>query len=388
MLRFKIFNDISVSIQPLFWFLAIAIAWLSASTIPEGILWVMVIPLSVLVHECGHALTAKAFGQDAQIELQALGGVTMRTGPKLKPWKTFMIVLNGPLAGFLLAGLSWWVWTIASGRTISSLSTYAFAITFYINVFWTIVNLLPVLPLDGGKLVAVFLEAIFGARGVKISILVSLVFSLLIALGFFILHSILTGSIFLMIAFENYRSWKDAPAGDVEYDQSQNDAWQLVLKEAALEFESGHGELALQKIEQVRRESKTGPIYNLATILASRIFINENKSGIAFSYLKPIEFQLKIDGLYLLHLAAYKEKHWHDVTSLGDRIYQDCPTGEIALMNAAAYSMLGDVRRSIGWLQSVRHVEFPGLDEVLKRKEFDYIRSDPLFKDFVSELNK
>src|SRR3546814_18959362 len=66
--------------------------WLSSGTVGGTLVWTVIVFLSVLIHEYGHALTAVAFGQRARIELVALGGVTQRSGTKLNLWKEFIIV--------------------------------------------------------------------------------------------------------------------------------------------------------------------------------------------------------------------------------------------------------------------------------------------------------
>src|ERR1700727_855793 len=111
MLKFP--GKIPVLVHPLFWVLAFLIGWLNTSSILLTLVWVGIIVISVLIHELGHALTAVAFGQQAQIELMGFGGLTHRRGgKKLKLWQEFLIVLNGPLAGFALAGASWWVYSV------------------------------------------------------------------------------------------------------------------------------------------------------------------------------------------------------------------------------------------------------------------------------------
>src|SRR5262249_30239367 len=99
-------GKIPIRIHPLFWLLAILIGWISSNTPIGTALWVLVILISVIVHEYGHALTAIAFGQRARIDLIVTGGLTQRSGPVLKLWKEFFVILNGPLAGLALYAIS------------------------------------------------------------------------------------------------------------------------------------------------------------------------------------------------------------------------------------------------------------------------------------------
>ena len=68
------FSKIPIKIYPFFWILAIGIGWLNSMTLMGTAIWTVVIIISVVVHEYGHALTAMAFGQTAVIQLVGLGG--------------------------------------------------------------------------------------------------------------------------------------------------------------------------------------------------------------------------------------------------------------------------------------------------------------------------
>ena len=128
-------------------------------------IWTLVIVVSVLVHEFGHALTAIAFGQKAHIDLVAFGGLTHRHGPHLKLSQEFLIVLNGPLAGFALAIACYFLAGMIGER--SPVLYAIFEIGYIANIFWTVLNLLPIQPLDGGHLLRIVFEGMFGLRGVK-----------------------------------------------------------------------------------------------------------------------------------------------------------------------------------------------------------------------------
>ena len=176
---------IPINIHPFFWVVAGLIGWFNSGTVGGTLVWMALILLSVLVHEFGHALTAFAWGQPATIELIGFGGVTQRTGGRLKLWKEFVIIFNGPLAGFIFCLISLMLSNfVHSAYPYSPLGGWLF-ITFYVNLFWTILNLLPVQPLDGGKLLSLILESLFGLKGVKAALFVSFLFSAAASLFFF-----------------------------------------------------------------------------------------------------------------------------------------------------------------------------------------------------------
>ena len=74
---------IPVRVSPLFFLTAALIGFLWSNTLMGTLIWMMIIFVSVLVHEYGHALTAKAFGQSPRIELVAFGGLTIPQGKRL-----------------------------------------------------------------------------------------------------------------------------------------------------------------------------------------------------------------------------------------------------------------------------------------------------------------
>ncbi|WP_117237318.1 site-2 protease family protein [Thermus sediminis] len=102
--------------------------------------------LSVLLHELGHALTARHFGIKTQrITLWLLGGVAQMERIPKEPKKEFLIAIAGPLVSFALAILFWLLRQEAGA--LGFLTHYLALVNFILGVF----NLLPALPLDGGR---------------------------------------------------------------------------------------------------------------------------------------------------------------------------------------------------------------------------------------------
>ena len=154
-LRFRILG-FPVRVHPLFW---IVMALLGDFAIndpvlgPAGILvWVACGFVSILVHELGHALASRAYGSPSQIILVAFGGVAISPYPVQAGWQRLSVALAGPMAGFALLGL-----VVASevafdwAQIHPALKRAADYLT-YINLFWNLFNLLPIWPLDGGKI--------------------------------------------------------------------------------------------------------------------------------------------------------------------------------------------------------------------------------------------
>jgi len=370
-------GKIPITIHPLFWLIVIFISWINAFNLTQIVIWTIVIVVSVVIHEFGHALTAVAFGQTAKIDLVAFGGVTQRYGgKKLKLWQEFVIVLNGPLAGLVLALCAWWIQRSLIISHPEAQLTYAVVITFYVNIFWTFMNLLPVQPLDGGKLLSIALEAIFGLRGKKIALFISLIFSSVVGIFMFSIHAFLAGSFFLLFAFESYRAWK---ASLSVTEQDQNFILQHQLKEAENDIARGHKDEALRKFQRLRDIAKQGLIYKTATEHAAHLFAEMGELKEAHDLLLSLGNKLSPEGIRLLHQLAYRNGNWQEAITLGKSAYHHYPDYHIAIINASSHALLGQVQPAVGWLHCAIKEGLPNLQEILAQKEFDPIRNDPMF---------
>ena len=149
MLRFNI-GSIPVGVQPVFWLLALLLGF-GAYTGVDLAIWMAVVFGSVLIHELGHALTAKGFGMQPNVVLHGFGGMTtFMPLPELHPWKRILITLNGPFAGFLLAGGSWLLLHQAEVAEPGTALRLGLGVTIWVNSVWGVLNLVPIRGLDGG----------------------------------------------------------------------------------------------------------------------------------------------------------------------------------------------------------------------------------------------
>jgi membrane-associated protease RseP (regulator of RpoE activity) len=116
--------------------------------------WVVVVVVSILVHEFGHALTGRAFGLSPQIQLYGMGGLTSWVEAKeLSPKKDILVSLAGPLAGFLFGGVVLLAGVLFPGIQEPRFNYIVFTDLLWVNFGWGIFNLLPIFPLDGGHVV-------------------------------------------------------------------------------------------------------------------------------------------------------------------------------------------------------------------------------------------
>jgi len=113
-------------------------------------LWVIVGFVSILVHELGHALAARKFGYHSTIVLHGFGGVTIIPHARFSRGQSIWVSFSGPLAGFLLAGATFALALVIKTEYQAVRTLIGFSL--FINIVWTLMNLLPVLPLDGGQI--------------------------------------------------------------------------------------------------------------------------------------------------------------------------------------------------------------------------------------------
>lgn len=369
---------IPVRISPLFWLSAALIGWLSSFTLIGTLLWVLIIFISILIHEYGHALTARHFGQFPRIELVAFGGLTYPEGPPLSSVKEFIVVLNGPLASLSLYGLGTLLLYVPAVQASGAAPIVeAFRL---INLFWTVINLFPVLPLDGGQLVRVALEGFFGVKGLKFSMILSMILAVAVAAIAFFLGWFLVGAIFFLFAFQNIQTWKMArPIRQIDKDQSLHEE----LIRAEEEILRGHLTEAEAKLDVVREKTKEGILFISATQHLARLCALRGDSKKTYELLLSIKDNLSEDFEMLMHKVAFECGDYPLVLFLSSSCFQKDPSALVALRCAKAAAALDHLDETIGWLEA--YVRAGGLDkaEVAKDKIFDKVRSSEDFKEWL-----
>jgi Zn-dependent protease len=209
MVRFSIFG-IPVQVHPYFWITLAIIGGALGANSPSAILGVCLFLLagfiSILVHELGHALTARKFGAHSEIVLQAFGGYAAYSGVRLTRPQSFAITAAGPAVQILLGVVLFFA--IPRLPEISPYGRYFLTTLMGISIFWALLNLLPVLPLDGGRM----LDSVLGPERIRITLWVTIIVAALLAL--IALKS--TGSILLpvfmgMFAWQAWQALRQQP---------------------------------------------------------------------------------------------------------------------------------------------------------------------------------
>ncbi|MDJ0320157.1 site-2 protease family protein [Pseudarthrobacter sp. PS3-L1] len=118
--------------------------------------------ISVLVHELAHALSARVFGWPTEkIVLNLWGGHTQFENFTATPGRSVVVALAGPATNIVLALGAWLVLMSASLPSVAELLTNIF---MWANLLIGIFNVLPGLPLDGGRIVESIVWKITGSQ--------------------------------------------------------------------------------------------------------------------------------------------------------------------------------------------------------------------------------
>jgi len=132
----------------------------TATYVIMGVTAAIVFFLSILLHEIGHSLVARRNGMEIEgITLWLFGGVAQFKEMFKSPGAEFRIGVAGPAVSFVLGVVFVGLAFLPIGLTPVSGTLFWLG---YINLFLLVFNLLPALPLDGGR---VLRAALWKAKG-------------------------------------------------------------------------------------------------------------------------------------------------------------------------------------------------------------------------------
>lgn len=213
--RFRIFN-IPFRVTPWFW---LTCALLYFVPDPQGlVIAVAAVFLAFVVHELGHAFAKQYYGIRPQVVLAGFGGHTSDEGEwtgrrkfRLSNFDEIVISAAGPLAGLALAGVAYIIiyGPNAPGNPIVRLEKLHPVVisfvsyTLYINLWLSIFNLFPILPLDGGRIMLSLMRMTIGYKAETYARWVSIAVAIVVAFAFPMVGPY--GQVMLaMLAYQNY----------------------------------------------------------------------------------------------------------------------------------------------------------------------------------------
>ena len=160
MIRFTFFG-IPVEIQPWFW---VTMALLGSNFGQSGAianealaiaLFVIAGAISIFVHELGHAFAGIIYKARPFIVLQAFGGYAAFPHSRFTRVQDFIVTAAGPFVQLVLGGLA--IVAYAFLPDLSDAFRNFILDLILVSIFWAILNMIPVYPLDGGQMMAAIL---------------------------------------------------------------------------------------------------------------------------------------------------------------------------------------------------------------------------------------
>jgi Zn-dependent protease len=207
MIRFSIFG-IPVTVQPWFW---LTMAFIGGGLNASNSLEIMLVAvfalagfLSILIHELGHALMIRRYGLPTSITLLAFGGFATYPAGRLDRKQSFLVTAAGPGVQFAFGIL-----LILLARLINlpegSLFGPFLSNLILVSIVWSVLNCLPVYPLDGGHMLA----AVLGPQKQRFVHLISAIIAVGVGLaGYAFLGTILLPIFMAFFAWQNWQSFQ------------------------------------------------------------------------------------------------------------------------------------------------------------------------------------
>jgi len=205
-----------IRVHPMFWIVTAILGWpyyTMTNDLTVLLTWIMAVFFSILIHELGHVFMGEFFGTRGYIILHGFGGVAIGSNNLSNRWKRIAITLAEPEIQLLLYSL---VWYLSESNVIPQenkgpwLKVNLFVgFLLYINLYWPILNLLPVFPLDGGQAIRDFL-GLFLRTADKITYILSIIVSVLMIIYFAKTENYFMIFLFIMMAMQNMELFKRA----------------------------------------------------------------------------------------------------------------------------------------------------------------------------------
>jgi membrane-associated protease RseP (regulator of RpoE activity) len=200
-LRFRLLG-IPVRVHPLFWLVTALMA--RDENLGPIVIWIGCVFVSILVHEYGHGLMSRFFRCSPSIVLYGMGGLCYSESERQTPWQRLAVLFAGPGAGLLFFGCIE-LGLITLGIPRRDLGQEIVWDLTQINLYWSIVNLFPIWPLDGGQITGVVLTMLNRRKGMNWTHAVSLVTAAVVAMWWFRENQMFLGIFFALFALVNFQ---------------------------------------------------------------------------------------------------------------------------------------------------------------------------------------
>ena len=239
-------------------------------------IWVGVVFVSVLIHELGHALMGRAFGLVPAIDLHGMGGTTSwPAGKSVGHGGRILISVAGPAVGILVGlalflslranpGFAARVAHVPFGSLIGflgsesaraemagDLTRVATLELVWVNAGWGALNLLPMLPLDGGNILAASLDKVTNGKGERVARIVSIAVAGLAALAALSAGWIFSAVMAGVFGFRNVQALGETSRS------SHDEPLRRALEKAVGDINGGYAHAAIEALGPIIAQAKT-----------------------------------------------------------------------------------------------------------------------------------
>jgi len=377
---------ITVRTEPFFWLVMLLFGASLGRGAAEGIvLWTGVLVFSVFAHELGHAAVCLMCGTGADIALQGFGGATLPRDPKPFEnwWRRAALDLSGCAAGFGVAAAAFGVLFVASMNKwpLSPTALELARALVAVNIWFSLFNLLPITPMDGGRLVAGLLSARWGVNGRRAAHVLGLVLGTAAAIYFYRGVAFYAALMCGAMAFGEGRALKRSLA------MTPADSDPAVTGEpgrAAELWDRGRRDEAIAALVALREKTGAGLTFEAATLQLAVYEYLLGRYDEAYALFKEGgESELSPPAKHAYADAAYRKGDFATALRLGRSNFHDQPGADTALAAALAAAGTKDAHETVSWLRTgLRH----GLDRSeLRAKEFDAVRGSEEFREYLGQ---
>jgi stage IV sporulation protein FB len=216
-----------IKIHPLFWLLA-AISIITAQFKVLSITFII-----IFIHELGHVIAMEYFSwRVTKIDILPFGGVAVTEEFDNKPLREELIVtLAGPLMNLLFAVLLF-ILGFINGFNIENIKIFQ-----HINLTLLCVNLLPIHPLDGGRIISLIYQAFFPYyKTFKLITISSLTVLLLLSIYLIIDDLSNAGNLIVLcyLMFILIFNWKNRAYIFIRYLTNRHNSFEVNFKEVSI----------------------------------------------------------------------------------------------------------------------------------------------------------
>jgi Zn-dependent protease len=384
--------------------------------------WIVVAGFGILVHELGHAVAFRRFGSEAAITLHGFGGFT--TGTAQPPRRSMVVSLAGPLTGFAVGAVA--IWLYRSVGDSSELVHSALSDLIFVTLAWGIFNLLPILPLDGGAVMASVLAQVTGGGGQRAARYVSL----LAAAGLAVVGILVKEPFLAMIAvFFGFQNWqvlagaRDQPdlerirkgraallegdsgrAADVAREVTAGRtsgrvqtaglellAWSELAARRPAEAEAalhrlGGGVTASQLVRTAVELAAGRPAPALAVafgscedavaaVVASGLVVEHDVLDQVLEDVAGLPEAQALTALRALQLGLHHSDRYREAARVGEVLFGRAPDGVVAYNLACSWACANDAQEALTWLHRAVDLGWRDTEVLDADPNFDLIRA-------------